>query len=179
MNREEQRFQAAAMAMQGQVSNAEWIRYLAGLCEADGTIPAERIASHSVEYADALLAALYPAGDKSVVRESLTTPATYGGWRPCAHCGKPVVNNPPPWGFPTMGGEHHSGDATEKVPDPEGWIEHRPGDAMPCAHDLRIAVETNTGLFREGRAGNWLNYPSWWDRNPVTDHEIIAWMPAK
>ena len=129
MNKEEQRFQAAAMAMQGQVSNAEWIRYLSGLCEADGTIPAERIASHSVEYADALLSALYPSTEES-----------------------------------------------SPVPDADGWIEHRPGDAMPCHGNRKVEFRRRDGMCLFGYTASELK---WGHLEDAEDLEIIAWRPAK
>jgi hypothetical protein len=128
MNKEEMRFKAAAMAMQGQISNAEWIRYLAGLCEADGTIPAERIASHSVEYADALLSALYASTEES-----------------------------------------------SPVPDADGWIDHRPGDAMPCLEGDMIHVKLRSGSESVSRA----RYFDFGLIEDAKDDEIIAWRPAK
>ena len=165
MNREEQRFQAAAMAMQSIVLNPRWDK-----CHWDV------IAEASVDAADCLLEALslYP-----VVRESLTTPDAYGGWRPCPTCGKPVVNNPPAWGFPKMGGEHHSGDVTEKVPDADGWIEHRPGDAMPCDASMEVRVKYRDGVTGLDDAGNLQKSPNFWGNECSPDCRIIAWRPAK
>ena len=134
------------------------------------------LAEFAIEYADALLSALYPAGEESVVRESLTTPATYGGWSPCPTCGKPMVNNPPPWGFPTMGGEHHSGDATEKAPDADGWIEHRPGDVMPCHGNRKVEFRRRDGMCPFGYTASELK---WGHLEDAEELEIIAWRPAK
>jgi hypothetical protein len=117
MNKEEMRFKAAAMAMQGLCSNAS------------PGIPVSQYAESAVSFADALLSALYPTGKESL-----------------------------------------------PVPDADGWIEHRPGDAMPCKkHQVVDFVRRDGETFEVFAAGNL----DWNVMFPDKEHEIIAWRPSK
>jgi hypothetical protein len=81
------------------------------------------------------------------------------------------VNNP----SLTVTTEHHSGDAAEKAPDAEGWIEHRPGDAMPCDGNVRVDFKFRNGNgYSNEEASDW----NWSDIGSEGYH-IIAWRPAK
>lgn len=123
---EKMRFKAAAMAMQGLLSNPSWVR----LFEYHNTTePVGDTAAEALRQADALLSALYPSTEES-------TP----------------------------------------VPDADGWIEHRPGDAMPC--DPYQFVEVT---FRDGGKIGSTKAISWqWGAKPDAQWaEIIAWRPAK
>jgi hypothetical protein len=62
--KEQMRFQAAAMAMQGLLSNYQWGVNRMKSLGADENLEAA-IAGDSIELADALLSALYPTGKKS------------------------------------------------------------------------------------------------------------------
>jgi len=138
MNKEEMRFKAAAMAMQGLIgachTNFECMKMLCEEADAIGVPRDKAIVKASIEYADALLSALYPSTEE-----------------------------PSP------------------VPDADGWIEHRPGDAMPCDPDLKVDVRfidgvednANTAGFWRGATGA----SSFW--NESGDETIIAWRPAK
>jgi hypothetical protein len=66
--------------------------------------------------------------------------------------------------------------------DTDGWIAHRPGDPMPCDHDLMVCVRFIDGEEDEGDhdAGFWKGVDgsvSFWDENGF--ETIIAWKPAK
>jgi hypothetical protein len=68
--------QVAAMALQGFLASGR-------------TTSPEVHAREAVEYAQALLA------EVSKVQAAQTVNQTYGGWVPCPHCGKPMVNTSP------------------------------------------------------------------------------------
>jgi hypothetical protein len=66
--------------------------------------------------------------------------------------------------------------------DTDGWIAHRPGDPMPCDHDLMVCVRFIDGEEDEGDhdAGFWNGVDgsvSFWDENGF--ETIIAWKPSK
>jgi hypothetical protein len=185
--REQQRFAAAVAAIQGLCANFQWCQHRAG-CLAEGETIAEAVAESALECADALLAALYP-DDK----ESLTAPITPNIFGTVLRAGDNAE------GIPTIEIET-TRERLRRFPfnpvgslavaqlsrtktnpptsDPDGWIPHVPGDAMPCDPIKQIEIKTSTGLIRRGRAGQWSLFPSWWAENPYTDHEIIAWKPA-
>jgi len=69
------------------------------------------------------------------------------------------------------------------IPDADGWIEHRPGDAMPCDGDMRVFVKLRDESYFDhypSRAGFWAhnnpNRDKWRAKNSKA--AIIAWKPA-
>jgi len=66
------------------------------------------------------------------------------------------------------------------VPDADGWIEHRPGDAMPCDGSLSIDVKMGNGVeYCDSRARFWAEGGNCWEKDSQLMNEIIAWRPAK
>ena len=123
---------------------------------------ADAIPKRAVEFADALLAEL----DRTAPKPE---PATYGGWAPCPTCGKPMVKNPPPWGFPTMAPKDNP------QPDADGWIPHRPGDPMPCDGNLPILVIVGRDSDPSINPMPAKNF-DWGEHDPWP---VVAWKPAK
>jgi len=183
MTKEQMRFQAAAMAMQGILASGGGAR----------RETVNDVASAAIDLADALLSALYSTG-----KESLQVPATH-----TMIAGEVIRAGDNAEGIPTIEfettreairdfpanligrratvtTEHHSADATEKVPEADGWIEHRPGDAMPCDGGLRVAVRFgNMQENHDMTAAFWEDGASCWDSDRLPENEIIAWRPAK
>lgn len=64
------------------------------------------------------------------------------------------------------------------IPDDDGWIEHRPGDAMPCDPSLRVYIKMRCGEIEKHDA-EWVQ---WCDASQSEDllleGEVIAWKPA-
>lgn len=73
-------------------------------------------------------------------------------------------------------------------PDADGWIEHRPGDPMPCDGDLKVFVRLMDGMERVSS-----HKAKWWAGHGASESEladywkatlhgkgnpIIAWKPA-
>jgi len=68
------------------------------------------------------------------------------------------------------------------IPDADGWIPHRPGDAMPCDGGMMVLVK-----LRNGNTWDVPDRADWWaDDSEMSDcwrsenssSAIIAWKPA-
>ncbi len=64
------------------------------------------------------------------------------------------------------------------IPNADGWIAHRPGDAMPCDGDLQVFIRQKKdsqieayGEYRPAR--DWI-----WSDDIPESAKIIAWKPA-
>lgn len=143
MTKQDQRFHAAVAAMQGLLANP------GGPIQANGmsgwgfcNCDGNQVAEVAVSMADTLLAEL---DRTTVVKESLTTEPEYG-----------------------TGGKM----MREPQPDADGWIPHRPGDAMP--KDAGQAKDTKGAIYEDdANVGN----PEYWtDQYPWP---FIAWKPLE
>ena len=67
-------------------------------------------------------------------------------------------------------------------PDADGWIEHRPGDAMPCDGGMMVLVKLRNGSTWDvpDRADWWADDSEMSDcwRSENSSAAIIAWKPA-
>ena len=67
-------------------------------------------------------------------------------------------------------------------PDADGWIEHRPGDAMPCDGEMMVLVKLRNGSTWDvpDRADWWADDSEMSDcwRSENSSAAIIAWKPA-
>lgn len=108
---------------------------------------------------------------------------TYGGWKPCPSCGKPMVQDDTPWSFLTKKDESDEEGWIPRTPEElaatrreldavaptpgekltmmmmgDGWIPHTPGSPMPCAGDLRVDVRFFDGeVSRDTEADYWMS----------------------
>jgi len=71
------------------------------------------------------------------------------------------------------------------IPDADGWIEHRPGDAMPCDGGTVISVKHRDGTISHGDTALYWDagYSGkldsvWTGSDRERDMQIIAWKPA-
>ena len=63
------------------------------------------------------------------------------------------------------------------IPDADGWIPHKPGDAMPCDGDLWVHAK-----YRDGLSVCCFSQDFRWNAAKESEDpecEIIAWKPAK
>lgn len=64
------------------------------------------------------------------------------------------------------------------IPDADGWIPHRPGDAMPCDGDLQVFIK----LTKDSQIEAYSEYQparDWiWSDDIPESSKIIAWKPA-
>ena len=82
------------------------------------------------------------------------------GFHYCHHCGKVITTI----------------KESLSVPDDDGWIDHKPGDAMPCDGDMNVDV-----MFMYGEASA-IVLPAKtreWGRDCNLIAQIIKWRPAR
>jgi hypothetical protein len=163
MNKDEMRFQAAAMAMQGLLSNPNWMmRY-----ENNGEFQVGQVYetdAEAVRQADMLLLELERT--KPTTEESSPAPELLEVPWTCSKCGKETRNK---HGYcdPCTGA---------KDTDAEGWIKHTPGDECPCQDIPKVDLKFRDGEIYKNKDPDCYE----WGINQMgSSYEIIAWRPAK
>jgi hypothetical protein len=85
------------------------------------------------------------------------------GFHYCHHCGKVITTI----------------KESLSVPDDDGWIDHKPGDAMPCDGETSIEFVCRDGYCTTLLAKECDEKPSWWGIDCSGGDSIIKWRPAR